>query len=181
MAVRCDGRMDCRDKSDEEKCRYLIPTVGYDKFLVPPPLGTEEKTKVNLTLNIENIVIDEGEGFIRTKFTLNRFWFDSQLTFQNLKKDSKNSLYAEDKEIVWKPWIQFENIESYGKIQKTDQLDDVSIVLNSKFSYKHIGITNTHNALLFEGSENALNYERQLTVDWICELGMEHYVIIDEH
>ena len=178
MEVRCDGRMDCRDKSDEEECRYLIPTIGYDKFLVPPPMGDEKTTLINMTMNIENIDIDEVDGFIRTKFTLNRVWFDSQLTFQNLRNDSKNSLYPEDKEIIWKPWIQFENIQNYGKIQKTDQLDDVAIALNSNYSYKHIGITHMYNALLFEGSENALNYERQLTVDWICELGKYHYVIV---
>lgn len=114
-------------------------------------------------LHEKKIIIDEVKGFVRTKFTLKRNWFDSQLTFQNLKKYSNTSLDPEDTDNIWKPWIQLENIKYYGKIQKTDQHDDNSIIPNSEFNSKQNGITSTHNAQLFQWSENALNYERQVT------------------
>ena len=53
MESRCDGRMICEDKSYEEKCRYLVPMIGYDKFLVPPPKVNYEETIVNFTMHIE--------------------------------------------------------------------------------------------------------------------------------
>ena len=148
--------------------------IGYNKFLVPPPLRTDERLAVNLSINIEKITIDEVKGFIRTKFTLNIHWFDSRLTYQNLKRNTQNSMYSEDKDFIWKPWIQFENIENLGKVQKTGQ--QIHTNHNElKFWYKQGRITNLHNALLFEGSEDPLNFERQLTVDWIFELNLAWY------
>ena len=45
---------------------------------------------------------------------------------------------------------------------------------SSQFLGNH-KISSQHNALLFDGSNNPLNFERQLTVDWICELNLAWY------
>ena len=38
MSLRCDGTTHCEDKSDEEDCQMIAPDIGYNKYLVPPPL-----------------------------------------------------------------------------------------------------------------------------------------------
>ena len=175
MNLRCDGRTHCQDGYDEEECRLLIAPVGYNKFLVPPAPGDNEKLTINASITIEKINIDEVDGFLRTKLTLNTIWFDTQLTYQNLKQNEKNFMYAEDMESIWKPWVQFENIENIDKVKKTGQLDSVAIIPNDKFEFKNGGLENIHNTFLFKGSLNALNFERQLTVDWTCQFNLAWY------
>ena len=59
MNLRCDGRTHCQDGYDEEECRLLIAPVGYNKFLVPPAPGDNEKLTINASITIEKINIDE--------------------------------------------------------------------------------------------------------------------------
>ena len=66
----------------------FIAFPGYNKHLVPPPVGNESKLIVNVSLNIDNIItIDESGGYFKTKITLIRRWINSQLTYINLKRN----------------------------------------------------------------------------------------------
>ena len=39
MDKRCDGAAHCEDKSDEEGCNMISQDIGYNKYLVPPPVA----------------------------------------------------------------------------------------------------------------------------------------------
>ena len=60
----CDGKMDCKDKSDELECRSIRFDPTYLKILPPPPLETEknqnDKTELRISLTVESILdLDE--------------------------------------------------------------------------------------------------------------------------
>ena len=68
---RCDGKIDCQDRSDEEECKVFTTFKGYiNKLFAPPPLGNETKLSLKLSIHINKIIeLNEVEGYFKTKFT----------------------------------------------------------------------------------------------------------------
>ena len=61
---------------------------------------------VHVSIDFKNILyIDEDENFMRITYQFQKAWFDSSLTFQNLKRDVMNLIFEEDKDLIWLPWI----------------------------------------------------------------------------
>ena len=177
MEQRCNGKMDCQSGSDEEECDVILTYAGYNKFLVPPPIGTETTLVMNISLNIEQIItVDENAGYFKTKHNLVRNWHNTQLTYQNLKRTaSKNILSTEDTKKMWIPWTVFQNTESSSEIFTTDKKDITTIIPNSDLKFTRDDRTNIRNTMLFKGSENVIQYERESTVNWICNYNMRWY------
>ena len=150
---RCDGTLNCKDGFDEYDCHRVKPIVGYNKLLAPPPLPGNKYIHVNISLNFRKILyIDEVENFIRITFLQKKEWYDSLLTYQNLKRDKVNLISEEDKAIIWIPFITYKNIENAAKAKRTDEPDLFKVVPNEEFYFKHNSKTDNQNAFLFEGS-----------------------------
>ena len=47
---------------------------------------------------------------MRISYRTVKEWYNSYLTFQNLKKNSENLLGPDEKDLMWMPWIIFINI-----------------------------------------------------------------------
>ena len=79
--------LNCKDGFDEYDCHRVKPIVGYNKLLAPPPLPGNKYIHVNISLNFRKILyIDEVENFIRITLLQKKEWYDSLLTYQNLKR-----------------------------------------------------------------------------------------------
>ena len=177
MEERCDGKVDCQSGSDEEECNLIKTFSGYNKFLVPPPMGTDTTLIMNVTIYIEDIIkIDENDGYFEIKMTMVRNWYNSQLTYLNLKRTSdKNLMSTEDTNMMWKPWTVLHNVRRADEISKTDKIDINSIIPNPDFKFTRDDRTNMRNTMLFKGSENEIHYERESTINWICNYNMKWY------
>ena len=91
MAVRCDGRTDYQDGTAEAECKVFVPSLGYNKYLVPPA-DDGGKLKINMSLELHEIIeINEIENFFRVKYSYHRTWFDTRLTYYNLKDTAFNN------------------------------------------------------------------------------------------
>ena len=174
LSVRFDGRHDCKDGPDEANCQAFIISVGYNRFIVPS--SKDGQLNITFEMNIKEIVnINELKGSIEIKSEIKRTWFDSQLTYQNIKKDKNNLMSPTDWDLTWTPMINFENIKSHDMIKKNDRIDVVKIIPNDDFEFVLGDDTLLHHTHLFKGSQNALQWERDLTVEWICNFHMQWY------
>ena len=127
----------------------MVPSIGYNKYLIPPPLQNENHTFIDFIANVrETIYIDEIQKIMRLKKQNTRFWYNSYLTFQNLKSDSKNLIQLNDKEKMWWPAFELINSESIEKCKRTEEREiftaspTQNYVLNEK--------NEVRNAFLFE-------------------------------
>ena len=118
----------------------VVPGVGYNKNLIPLPMKGEKFLYINVSYNIKNIVyIDEDKKFMRIIYNLQKNWFDTLLTFQNMNKHRVNTIFPEDKKII----ATFEEDEEI-----------FNVVPNKNFISKENSLTNYQSAHLFEVSRH---------------------------
>ena len=106
---------------------------------------------VNISYNFKKILyIDENENFIRISTNLQKDWYDSLLTFQNLKMEKVNSVFQDDMNMIWIPMITMKNIENAEKEKKADNEEIFKVVPNDDFEFQHSSNTSYQTALLFK-------------------------------
>jgi hypothetical protein len=147
-------------------------------YNVPPPLGTEDKLKLSIDIDLRKIVeINEKQGTFTVKLKFVRIWTDRKLKYHNLKKNVDNKINLEDMKKIWKPWSIFANIKSTDSYTTGDTRDKMIVkTYGNNFNCHDLnGIDDIDNTYIFDGSKNALNYERDLTVEWMCDFDMKWY------
>ena len=174
MTARCDGKMDCEDRSDEAGCETLVRPIGYNKFLVPQ--SNNKQLILKFSIDIQEIIeINEMKNYIQTKHKYYLTWFDSDLSYNNLKEHGNNQMFRFFMDQIWKPFITLENIANKDKVLGTDTLKEIRLIPNSNLSFLVVDNTYLHNTRIFEGSETALEERRERMVEWICDFNMEWY------
>ena len=171
MEKRCDATEDCVDGSDEQDCGKLIIRQGYKKGLTPVP-ETGRDVKVNFSLNILDIEIDEPTEAFTVRFSHTRTWIDGRLMYKHLKKETKmNTLLPEESDAIWHPYLIYNNVRNEEENVKKTGVKNIDRVVPID-DFKYVAVDNMH---VFKGSENALTLTKERYVQWKCEYAYHWY------
>ena len=148
------------EQSYFQNCRLVAPNKNSNKNLIPPPLNSEKHLYVHISIKIVRILyIDEITKYMKIYFTFQKEWFNSFLTFQNLNKESRNTLFPEDVENMWIPMFASRTTDDENKCTlKEHDVAFVNIIPNENFEYEHNPKSDFQNALLFQDSELFMKY-----------------------
>ena len=106
---------------------------------------------VNVSYEFKDILyIDEVKNFMRIIYNIQKDWYNCFLTYQNLKRNTLNQVFPEDKNMIWFPWLTSKNMENTKKEVEADDEEIFRVVPNVDFIYQHNSIANYQNALLFK-------------------------------
>ena len=82
MSVRCNGKCDCRDGSDEDDCVVLDKLVQYNsRVLISEAGGT---AMVNFSAVVQLQDLNENAGNVLLNLGVSITWYDFRLTYLNL-------------------------------------------------------------------------------------------------
>ena len=110
LVSRCNGEVDCDDKSDELECRIMEEDKTYKKNLPPPPQHNKTKLSVEISIEVINVAgIDEIESSVEFQFILHMKWYEGRIHFLNLRESGRNNLNSQEIELLWIPKIVFYN------------------------------------------------------------------------
>ena len=177
LDLRCNGRPECKDNSDELECAIVVQDDSYNKFLSPPPvvsLLSADKVVVNVSIKVSSVSsFDPIESSFESQFHVGLTWLDNRLRFANLRNSSENNAMSpKEKDAIWFPSFVFVNTN--GKVKSL--LDEEAVVLITKMGgAKKSDLTSTENKLLYKGLENPVNYERFCNLKFQCDYGLQWY------
>ncbi len=104
---RCNGRVECPDKTDEIDCQILSVDKSYLRTVPPPPPENRERSSVSIGVNILSILdIVEVENIFTLQFDLTITWYDERLTMTDLHWDTDlNTLSVDYLDQIWLPQV----------------------------------------------------------------------------
>ena len=131
---------------------------------------------VNVSYHILSVLhVNEHENLIKFVYTLKKEWYNSYLTFQHLKLNGRNIIYANDKEQMWVPWLEELNLESNEKCARTPKEEIIQVFPNKNFNRQYSPHTEVNNAFLFKGSENKISQVFDWTCEFVCKFEYNWY------
>ena len=176
MEQRCDGVVDCRDKSDEVGCRKLVTESSYSELIAPPPVGNMTKATIKIAITIHAILkINEIEETFYLSFNQDVSWIDPRLVYLNTKRNTAlNVLSLAETNSIWTPQMVFYNTK--GKEESVaDKRTIMSIIPDKDFKYERTDISNNENVYMFKGSENNIMLSKTHDTSFLCQYRMAWY------
>ena len=88
LFLRCDGKTDCKDFTDELDCRVVEFDSSYNKFLSPPVEGGQTKLSVLTSVSLHSVSsLDPILASYEAEFNFYLHWypFDYQVCYIDIK------------------------------------------------------------------------------------------------
>ena len=154
LDMKCNENIDCPDGTDEIGCKVVNIPVTYNKAVT----SDSEKFDLSTSVEILNILsITEMEGKIRLTVRLILEWYDSRLTFLDLKsKTVLNKLEDTEFDLIWTPDIIFVNIEK--KDFEYSVKSQVTIIMNASQKYDLADYSSLYSSKIYNGNSSKINW-----------------------
>ena len=167
--VRCNGKYDCSDHSDELTCSFIEPSPNYHKLTLP--LDANNKLKLQFSIRINNILdIDNLRETFKVKFYLETNWVDDRIFYYNLQPKEDNVINYAYWEKMWIPNYKFENTENGVMTSNLGEKDSsVSLALLNDKHQLGVGSSKLRQDFSYPGSDVRISKRNVYTIEFNCD------------
>ncbi|XP_071514430.1 uncharacterized protein [Panulirus ornatus] len=174
LEYRCDRKYDCRDRSDENDCQFIVFPEDYTRDISPKARGiSKDSVLITLDFRIETVVVETESMKMTLSFVFAMIWSDERLNYQNLKvKESENEVPLSIVRSLWTPLVRFMNTDGNHHTEV-----DHFTTTHVKRVCDPVGMNESAPAEVevYGGDCNTLNIKRRYNLNFMCNFDLLLY------
>ncbi|XP_069159991.1 LOW QUALITY PROTEIN: uncharacterized protein [Procambarus clarkii] len=173
---RCDLKLDCQDKSDENGCQLVkFPPVYRPD--VPPEINNNNNLSqplpIALHIIIESVDVDTSSMHMHVNFIISMTWQEARLSYLNLNEDyTLNRVPYDTMQQVWVPVVDFTNTKGNHITQADNQ---ATMVVNMQGKPSLGDDTQPEELEVYSGPENPISVRRKYSITFQCQFDLKMY------